>query len=81
MNDFIRLRNPEKLTIVVMDNASVHRKAVEEAGLEMVGAARCLGLFLPAYSPELNPIKILGKKIKYEWLPWTAFVMKRCAPC
>jgi transposase len=29
--------------------------------------------FLPAYSPELNPIEILWKKIKYEWLPWAAY--------
>jgi hypothetical protein len=46
MNSFIRLRNPEKLTIVGMDNASVHRKAVEEAKLGMVGDA-CLGLVPP----------------------------------
>lgn len=37
MNGFIRLRDPEKLTIVVMDNASVHRKAVEEVGWEWLG--------------------------------------------
>ena len=24
---------------------------------------------LPAYSPELNPIEILWRKIKYDWLP------------
>jgi hypothetical protein len=26
-------------------------------------------LFLPAYSPELNLIELLWKKIKYGWLP------------
>lgn len=35
MNGFVRSRSPEKLTIVVMDNASVHRKAVEEAGWDL----------------------------------------------
>ncbi|MGZ5030573.1 MAG: transposase [Methylobacter sp.] len=38
----------------------------------MVGAA-VWAWFLPAYSPELNPIEILWKKIKYEWLPWAAY--------
>lgn len=72
MNGFIRVRNPEKLTIVVMDNASVHRKAVEEASWKWLGL-RVWAWFLPAYSPELNPIEILWKKIKYEWLPWAAY--------
>jgi hypothetical protein len=72
MAGFIRSRNPEKLTIVVMDNASVHRKAVEESGWEWLGW-RVWAWFLPAYSPELNPIEILWKKIKYEWLPWAAY--------
>ena len=30
-------------------------------------------LYLPAYSPELNVIEILWRKIKYEWLPICAF--------
>jgi len=29
--------------------------------------------FLPPYSPELNRIEVLWKKIKYEWLPWEAY--------
>ncbi len=32
-----------------------------------------LGLVPAAYSPELNGIGILWKKIKYERLPWAAF--------
>jgi transposase len=72
MDGFIRSRNPEKLTIIVMDNASVHRKAVAEGQWEWLGH-RVWVWFLPAYSPELNPIEILWKKIKYEWLPWAAY--------
>jgi len=30
-------------------------------------------IFLPTYSPELNLIEILWRKIKYEWLPVTAY--------
>ena len=29
--------------------------------------------FLPPYSPELNLIEILWRKIKYEWLPLDAY--------
>ena len=29
--------------------------------------------FLPPYSPELNRIELLWKKIKCEWLPLTAW--------
>lgn len=72
MNNFVRLRPPEKLTIVVMDNATVHHKAAKEASWEWLGQ-RVWAWFLPAYSPELNPIEILWKKIKYEWLPWAAY--------
>jgi len=28
---------------------------------------------LPVYSPELNLIEILWRKIKYEWLPFSAY--------
>lgn len=72
MENFIRLRRPDKLTIIVMDNASIHHKAVETAQWEWWGH-RVWVWFLPAYSPELNPIEILWKKIKYEWLPWAAY--------
>ena len=72
MDGFIRTRRPEKLTVVVMDNASVHRKAVAEGQWEWLGDWVWVW-FLPAYSPELNPIETLWKKIKYEWLPWMAY--------
>lgn len=71
ISGFIRQRTPEKLTIVVMDNASVHKKAVKQA--QWAWLAHWVWIwFLPPYSPELNVIEILWKKIKYEWLPWAA---------
>jgi len=50
--------------VVVMDNLSSHkseavREAIEEAGAEL--------LFLPPYSPDLNPIEQVFAKIKH-WL-------------
>ena len=29
--------------------------------------------FLPPYSPELNPIEILWRRIKYQWLDFDAY--------
>jgi transposase len=29
--------------------------------------------FLPPYCPELNRIEILWRKIKYDWLPFSAY--------
>ena len=48
-------------SIIVMDNASIHHvypviEALEEAG--------CLLLFLPPYSPDLNPIEECFSKVK-----------------
>jgi hypothetical protein len=36
-------------------------------------AQRIHVVFLPTYSPELNPIEMLWWKIKYEWLPLGAY--------
>jgi transposase len=62
-----------KFTVVVLDNASIHTgKAVSEKLAEW--EERNLYLyFLPTYSPELNLIEIVWRKIKYEWLPLSAY--------
>lgn len=57
-----------KLTVVVLDNARVHtakrfqvqRKAWQKRGLFI--------FYLPPYSPHLNLIETLWRKLKYEWL-------------
>jgi transposase len=47
--------------VVVMDNLSCHtQKAVREA----LKAAGCRVLYLPAYSPDLNPIELAFSKLK-----------------
>ena len=63
----------EKKTIVVMDNASIHTSEEFE---EHIAAWKKRGLlikYLPAYSPELNLIEILWRRIKYSWLPFSAY--------
>lgn len=44
----------DKGTVIVMDNASFHSKKRLTAAAQSVG---CTLLFLPPYSPELNPIE------------------------
>ena len=56
-----------RLTVVVLDNATAHKKAVKERG--SVWQERGLFVwFLPPYSPHLNIAEMLWKKLKYEWL-------------
>jgi transposase len=47
--------------VVVMDNLSSHKGAKVRALIESVGATL---LFLPSYSPDLNPIEMVFSKIK-----------------
>jgi transposase len=58
----------KKLTVVVLDNARVHRAKLMR---ERIRAWQARGLFvfyLPAYSPHLNIVETLWRKLKYEWL-------------
>lgn len=65
--------NLKQPAVVILDNASVHtskkvsekRKEWEDRGLTLY--------FLPPYSPQLNLIEILWRKMKYEWIPNWAY--------
>lgn len=57
-----------RLTVVVVDNARVHAARVIKERIE-VWQKRGLYLFyLPRYSPHLNIVETLWRKLKYEWL-------------
>lgn len=47
--------------IVVLDNLSAHKSADARSAVEAVGAHL---LFLPAYSPDFNPIELAFAKVK-----------------
>jgi len=47
--------------IVIMDNASPHKVQGVEEAIEERGA---FVLYLPAYSPDLNPVEMMWSKIK-----------------
>jgi transposase len=49
---------------VVMDNLPVHKVAGVRAAIEAVGAKL---LFLPSYSPDLNPIEMVWVRTKVVW--------------
>lgn len=48
-------------SVVVLDNCSIHHIAEVERSISEIGA---LALFLPPYSPDLNPIEELFSKVK-----------------
>ena len=62
-----------KLCFVVIDNASMHTSAAFRERMEDWSLRGVIPRYLPTYSPELNLIEILWRKIKYEWLPLQAF--------
>jgi transposase len=47
--------------IVVLDNLRAHKS---EATLALIAAAGAQTRFLPAYSPDLNPIEMMWSKVK-----------------
>ena len=63
----------KKPALIVLDNAPVHRSAAFESRIEGWEEQGLYLLFLPPYCPELNLIEILWRKIKYEWLPISAY--------
>ena len=64
----------EKKTFVIIDNAPVHKSKAFLANLPRWAKRGLCIKFLPPYSPELNLIEILWRKIKYEWLPFSAYL-------
>jgi transposase len=63
----------EKPAVVVLDNANIHRSARFQRQRQQWMAQHVYVLYLPPYSPELNRIEGLWRKIKYESLPLKAY--------
>ena len=60
-------------TVVVVDNASIHRSEAFEDRMPYWKKHGLIIKYLPPYSPELNLIEILWRRIKYTWLPFSAY--------
>jgi transposase len=69
IRQFAAAKAGAKPKLIVLDNAPAHRGDEFEEEMEELATEGILLLFLPSYSPELNLIELLWKKIKYEWLP------------
>lgn len=55
-------------TVLVLDNASVHRAQAVQAKRVQWKAQGLRLLFLPPYSPHLNRTEVLWRQVKYRWL-------------
>ena len=59
--------------LVIMDNASIHTSEEFEHRIPSWKKQGLVIKYLPPYSPELNLIEILWRRIKYTWLPFSAY--------
>ncbi len=64
----------KKKTVVILDNAPIHKSVKFKKKMEEWKENDVLIFFLPPYSPELNLIEILWRRIKYQWLPFSAYI-------
>jgi transposase len=60
--------NLKKLTVVVLDNARIHHSQIIKERLKVWQQRGLYIFYLPRYSPHLNIVEILWRKLKYEWL-------------
>ena len=58
----------DRPTVLVLDNASIHRAHVVRACHAEWAAKGLTLLFLPPYSPELNHIELLWHRCKHYWV-------------
>jgi hypothetical protein len=63
----------DKRTVVILDNSPIHRSNKFMAKISDWKEKDLMIFFLPPYSPELNLIEILWRRIKYQWLPFDAY--------
>ncbi len=66
----------EKTTVVILDNAPWHTSKAFTAKIKDWEEQGLFIVYLPIYSPHLNPTEILWRKIKYQWLRPEDFVSK-----
>ena len=60
--------NLRKLTVVVLDNARIHTSQIIKERIKIWQSRGLYLFYLPRYSPHLNIVEILWRKLKYEWL-------------
>lgn len=63
----------QRATVLIVDNASIHTSHEFKENLERWKKQGLSIVPIAPYSPELNIIEILWRKIKYEWMPFSAY--------
>lgn len=66
VDDFLTSRTQR--TVIVLDNAPIHKSYEFLEAMERWEKEDLFIFFLPTYSPHLNIIETLWRKMKYEWL-------------
>lgn len=73
IDDFLK-NAPKGMKVIVLDNAPTHHSAEFQDQIERWEEEDLFIFFLPRYSPHLNIIETLWRKIKYEWLEQHKFI-------
>jgi transposase len=60
--------NLRKLTVIVLDNARIHTSRIIKERIKIWQQRGLYLFYLPRYSPHLNIVEILWRKLKHEWL-------------
>lgn len=63
----------QKPTVLIIDNAPTHTSQEFTENIERWKQRGLTIQPIAPYSPELNIIEIVWRKIKYEWLPFCAY--------
>jgi transposase len=58
----------QKLTVIVLDNARIHTSRIIKERIKVWQTRGLYIFYLPRYSPHLNIVETLWRKLKYEWL-------------
>ena len=66
-----------KPTVVVLDNAAVHKAKPVSARVAVWQSRGLFVAYLPKYSPHLNIVEVLWRKLKYEWLTGADYTDKQ----
>jgi transposase len=66
----------KKLTVIVLDNARIHTSRIIKERITVWQHRGLYVFYLPRFSPHLNIVEILWRKLKYEWLSPTDYLDK-----
>lgn len=60
--------NLRKFSVIVLDNARIHCAQIIKERIKIWQSRGLYLFYLPRYSPHLNIVETLWRKLKYEWL-------------